>query len=40
VQARVAWGAFRRVATEIAQQGSFAGLDGAAPLTRLNELFE
>jgi len=37
--ARVAWGAFLRAASEIAQQGSFAGLDGAAPFTQLNELF-
>jgi 2-methylisocitrate lyase-like PEP mutase family enzyme len=38
--ARVAWGAFLRAAGEIAHQGSFAGLDGAASFTRLNELFE
>jgi 2-methylisocitrate lyase-like PEP mutase family enzyme len=38
--ARVAWGAFLRAAGEIAQQGSFAGLDGAASFTMLNELFE
>jgi 2-methylisocitrate lyase-like PEP mutase family enzyme len=37
--ARVAWGAFLRAASEIAQQGSFGGLDGAAPFTQLNELF-
>jgi 2-methylisocitrate lyase-like PEP mutase family enzyme len=38
--ARVAWGAFLRAAGEIAQRGSFAGLDGAAPFSQLNELFE
>jgi 2-methylisocitrate lyase-like PEP mutase family enzyme len=38
--ARVAWGAFLRAAEELAQQGSFAGLDGAASFTQLNELFE
>jgi 2-methylisocitrate lyase-like PEP mutase family enzyme len=37
--ARVAWGAFLRAASAIAQQGSFAGLDGAAPFAQLNELF-
>ncbi|HXD53446.1 MAG TPA: isocitrate lyase/phosphoenolpyruvate mutase family protein [Solirubrobacteraceae bacterium] len=36
--ARVAWGAFLRAAEEIAGSGSFAGLDGAAPFTRLNEM--
>jgi 2-methylisocitrate lyase-like PEP mutase family enzyme len=38
--ARVAWGSFLHAASEIAHQGSFAGLDGAASFTMLNELFE
>jgi 2-methylisocitrate lyase-like PEP mutase family enzyme len=38
--ARVAWGAFLRAASAIAQEGSFAGLDGAAPFAQLNVLFE
>ncbi|MBV8464123.1 MAG: isocitrate lyase/phosphoenolpyruvate mutase family protein [Acidimicrobiales bacterium] len=37
--ARVAWGAFLRVAGEIAADGSFAGLDTAAPFAQLNDLF-
>ncbi len=37
--ARVAWGAFLRSAREIAGEGSFGGLDGAASFTELNELF-
>ena len=36
--ARVAWGAFLRAAEEISGSGSFAGLDGAAPFARLNEM--
>jgi 2-methylisocitrate lyase-like PEP mutase family enzyme len=38
--ARAAWGAFLRAAREIAHQGSFAGLDGAASFGELNALFE
>jgi 2-methylisocitrate lyase-like PEP mutase family enzyme len=37
--ARVAWGAFLRTSREIADEGSFAGLDGAASFIELNELF-
>lgn len=37
--ARVAWGAFIRAATAIAEQGSFAGLGGAASFTDLNRVF-
>jgi 2-methylisocitrate lyase-like PEP mutase family enzyme len=37
--ARVAWGAFLAAAREIAADGSFGGLDGAAPFTELNALF-
>jgi 2-methylisocitrate lyase-like PEP mutase family enzyme len=37
--ARVAWGAFLRAATEIAQEGTFTGLEGAAPFDELNALF-
>lgn len=38
--ARTAWGAFMRAARLIAEEGSFAGFDGAAPFAELNELFE
>ena len=38
--ARTAWGAFLRAARGLAEDGSFAGLDGAAPLAELNALFE
>jgi 2-methylisocitrate lyase-like PEP mutase family enzyme len=37
--ARTAWGAFIRAATELAQHGSFSGLDGAAPFSDLNAFF-
>ena len=37
--ARVAWGAFLRAARGIAQEGSFAGLDGATPFAELNTMF-
>jgi 2-methylisocitrate lyase-like PEP mutase family enzyme len=37
--ARAAWGGFLRAAREIAQDGSFAGLDGAAPFAELNAMF-
>jgi 2-methylisocitrate lyase-like PEP mutase family enzyme len=37
--ARAAWGGFIRAATEIAERGSFAGLDGAAPFAALNDVF-
>jgi 2-methylisocitrate lyase-like PEP mutase family enzyme len=37
--ARAAWGAFLRAAREIARQGSFAGLDGAASFAELNRMF-
>jgi 2-methylisocitrate lyase-like PEP mutase family enzyme len=36
---RVAWGAFRRAVEGLAEDGSFAGLDGAAPSPELNQLF-
>jgi 2-methylisocitrate lyase-like PEP mutase family enzyme len=36
---RVAWGAFRRAAEALAEEGSFAGLEGAAPFAELNALF-
>lgn len=38
--ARAAWGAFLRAAEGIAEDGSFAGLDGAAPFAELNTMFE
>jgi 2-methylisocitrate lyase-like PEP mutase family enzyme len=38
--ARVAWGAFLRAAREIADNGSFAGLEGAATFDELNRIFE
>jgi 2-methylisocitrate lyase-like PEP mutase family enzyme len=38
--ARAAWGGFLRAAGEIAQEGSFASLDTAAPSAELNALFE
>lgn len=37
---RVAWGAFLRAAREIADEGSFAGLEGAAPFDELDAMFE
>jgi 2-methylisocitrate lyase-like PEP mutase family enzyme len=37
--ARVAWGGFIRAAKLLAEEGSFAGLDGAAPYPELNEFF-
>jgi 2-methylisocitrate lyase-like PEP mutase family enzyme len=37
--ARVAWGGFIRAAKLIAEDGSFAGLDGAAPFPELNGFF-
>ena len=37
--ARAAWGGFIRAATEIAERGSFAGLDGAVPFATLNDVF-
>jgi 2-methylisocitrate lyase-like PEP mutase family enzyme len=38
--ARAAWGAFLRAARQLAQEGSFAGLDGAATFAGLNQMFE
>jgi 2-methylisocitrate lyase-like PEP mutase family enzyme len=38
--ARAAWGAFLRAAMCIAEEGSFAGLDGAAAFADLNAMFE
>ena len=37
--ARVAWGAFRRAARELAENGSFEGMVGSAPLDELDALF-
>jgi len=37
--ARAAWGGFIRAAKLLAEQGSFAGFDGAAPGAELNALF-
>jgi 2-methylisocitrate lyase-like PEP mutase family enzyme len=37
--ARASWGAFLRAARGIAEDGSFAGLDGAAPFAELNAMF-
>lgn len=37
--ARAAWGAFMRAARLIAEEGSFAGLDGATSFAELNALF-
>jgi 2-methylisocitrate lyase-like PEP mutase family enzyme len=37
--ARTAWGAFIRAANEIAEHGSFAGFEGAAPFAELNGVF-
>lgn len=37
--ARVAWGAFIRAATAIADRGSFEELDGATPFGELNHVF-
>ena len=36
---RVGWGAFLRAARTIADEGSFAGLDGAASFAELNAMF-
>jgi 2-methylisocitrate lyase-like PEP mutase family enzyme len=36
---RAAWGAFLRAARELAQEGTFTGLAGAAPFAELNALF-
>lgn len=38
--ARAAWAGFLRAATQIAKEGSFAGLDGAVPFAELNSSFE
>jgi len=38
--ARVGWGAFLRAAAQIAGEGSFAALDGAASFAELNEMFQ
>jgi len=38
--ARAGWGAFLRAARGIAEQGSFAGLDGAATFAQLNTIFD
>jgi 2-methylisocitrate lyase-like PEP mutase family enzyme len=38
--ARAAWAGFIRAARQIADEGSFAGLDGAASFADLNALFE
>jgi 2-methylisocitrate lyase-like PEP mutase family enzyme len=37
--ARAAWGGFVRAAKAIAEEGSFAGFDGAAPFAELNAFF-
>ena len=37
--ARVAWGGFLHAASELAANGSFAGLDGATPFSELNTFF-
>lgn len=37
--ARAAWGGFIRAAKLIAEEGSFAGFDGAAPFVELNRFF-
>jgi 2-methylisocitrate lyase-like PEP mutase family enzyme len=37
--ARAAWGAFLRAATLLADEGSFAGLEDAAPFPELNAMF-
>ena len=36
----VTWGAFLRAAEELAEQGTFGGLNGAAPFPELNALFK
>jgi len=38
--ARAAWAGFLRAAKQLAEEGSFAGLDGAASFAALNALFE
>ena len=38
--ARAAWAGFIHAASEIAQEGSFAGLEGAAPFAELNAVFQ
>ena len=37
--ARAAWGGFMRAAKLMAEDGSFAGLDGSAPFAELNGFF-
>ncbi len=37
--ARAAWGGFLRAATEIAEHGTFAGLDDAVPFAELDDSF-
>lgn len=37
--ARAAWGGFMRAAKLMAEEGSFAGLDGSAPFAELNAFF-
>jgi 2-methylisocitrate lyase-like PEP mutase family enzyme len=37
--ARTAWGGFMRAAQDLARDGSFRGLDGAAPFAELNGFF-
>ena len=37
---RAAWGAFMRGAKGILEDGTFDGLDGAAPFPELNDIFE
>lgn len=38
--ARAAWAGFIRAAKQIAEEGSFAGLEGATPLTELSSIFQ
>ncbi len=38
--ARAAWSGFLRAASEIAKEGSFAGLEGAVPFAELNSVFQ
>jgi 2-methylisocitrate lyase-like PEP mutase family enzyme len=38
--AMAAWGTFLRAARELAEEGSFAGLEGAARFSEMNRLFE
>jgi 2-methylisocitrate lyase-like PEP mutase family enzyme len=37
--ARAAWGGFMRAAKLMAEEGSFAGLEGSAPFAELNGFF-